>query len=375
MWRRIGLVCALLGATASAYSSSNYRMKPVKVIHARIQGDAPVWYPQVGRWLSKYGDTPDAAYKNNLDTVNTASVEGALMYVQAEGINVNEQSVKCQRKNNMQYVVFYEMTIVQPTRSIKFYENHTPPEYGDFVAMDGAKCTNAGADLPLSCKRFYGLDGNPNIGANVGCNPQGSDPRAPYPGNYWCSFPNSCAQKYRAQKTPECRGQFSGGLCPMGVQPDGVTCTYGYRILGFLNIDDLVGITRMGHATYKQFCENGGVEFKARNTGRGFEVEQSIEFWKNPGDPNANSNRAAQMVGMYNHLASNGISANMIPLPSVESLTATNPKCYENSAACAGARFGCRRSLLSQICSVCHAEGPGCVKAPAGYSFPNLSLR
>eukprot|EP00644_Phytophthora_capsici_P014417 jgi/Phyca11/99145/e_gw1.3.826.1 len=355
-------------------SSGAWKMTPVKVIQARVQGDAPVWNEQTKMWLSKYGDTPELAYVNNLDTVNMASVEGALMYVQAEGINVNEQSVKCHRKNDMQYVVFYEMTIVQPTNSIKYYENHNPPEYGEFVAMDGAKCTNAGSDLPKSCKVYYGLDGTMDIGPNVGCNPQGSDPRAPYPNNYWCSYPNSCAQKYRADKTAECRAQYNGGLCPMGVEPDGETCTYKYKILGYINIDDLVGITKMGFSNYQQFCENGGIEFKAKNTGNGFEVEQCIDFWKNPGDQNANADRAAQMVAMYNQLASSGTSANMTPLPSTESLTTANPKCYQNSAACAKAQFGCSRSLYSQVCQVCSAQGDGCEVAPSGYSFPELSL-
>ncbi|KAL3661105.1 hypothetical protein V7S43_013714 [Phytophthora oleae] len=309
---------------------------------------------------------------NNLDTVNTASVEGALMYVQAEGINVNEQSVKCQRKNNMQYVIFYEMTIVQPSYSIKYYENHTPPEYGEFVAMDGAKCTNAGSDLPESCKVFYGLDGTMDIGPNVGCNPQSSDPRAPYPDNYWCSFPNSCALKYRSDKTAECRAQYNGGLCPMGVQPDGETCTFSYKILGYLNIDDLVGITNMGNSNYQQFCQAGGIEFKAKNTGNEFEVEQSIDFWKNPSDQKANSNRTTQMVAKYNQLTSS--NANMTPLPSIASLTAANPKCYQNSAVCATSRYGYKRSLFSQICSVCSTQEAGCETAPSGFSFPNLSL-
>ncbi|GMF60556.1 unnamed protein product [Phytophthora fragariaefolia] len=373
-----GAISGVLGSTSDGSSrsaptpSGGWRMTPVKVVQARVQGDAPVWNDQAKLWLSKYGTTIDQQYVNNLDTVNTASVEGALMYVQAEGINVNEQSVRCQRKNNMQYVVFYEMTIVQPTASVKYYENHTPPEYGDFVAMDGAKCTNAGSDLPKSCKLYYGLDGNADIGPNVGCNPQGSDPRAPYPGNYWCSFPNACAQKYRADKTDQCRAQYDGGLCPMGVQPDGVKCTYSYKILGYINIDDLVGITKMGYSNYQQFCQAGGIEFKAKNTGRGFEVEQSIDFWKNPGDQNANSNRATQMVTMYNQLVSSGKYPNMTPLPSIASLTSANPKCYQNSAVCARAKYGCSRSLYSQICSVCSAPGAGCEAAPAGYSFPNL---
>ncbi|GMF32790.1 unnamed protein product [Phytophthora lilii] len=377
MWRRFGLLASLLGASAVAADNSTnggWHMKPVTVIQARVQGDAPVWNDEVKMWLSKYGNTKELAYMNNLDTVNMASVEGALMYVQAEGINVNEQSVRCHRKNDMQYVVFYEMTIVQPTYGIKYYENHTPPEYGDFVAMDGAKCTNAGADLPKSCKIYNGLDGEKHIGPMVGCNPQGSDPRAPYPGNYWCSFPNSCIQNYRAEKTDQCRAEYPGGLCPMGVQPDGDNCTFSYKILGYLNIDDLVGITKMGFSNYQQFCENGGIEFKAKNTGHGFEVEQCIDFWKNPGDQAANSNRAAQMVAMYNQLASNGTSANMQPLPSIESLTAANPKCYENTASCAHAQFGCSRTQYSQICSVCSSAADGCVAAPSGYLFPQLTL-
>ncbi|KAH7470557.1 hypothetical protein KRP22_001453 [Phytophthora ramorum] len=376
MWRQFGLLSFLLGAVelATAADASGWHMKPVTVVHARVQGDAPVWNDEAQLWLSKYGDTKELAYLNNLDTVNMASVEGALMFVQAEGINVNEQSVKCQRKNNMQYVVFYETTIVQPTYGIKYYENHTPAEYGDFVAMDGAKCTNAGTDLPKSCKVYYGLDGEMDIGSMVGSNLQSGDPRAPYPNNYWYSFPNSCAQKYRAEKTNECRQQFSGGLCPMGVQPDGENCTFTYKILGYINIDDLVGITSMGYKTYKEYCDAGGIEFKAKNTGHGFEVEQSIDFWKNPSDTTANSERSNKLVAMYNQLSSNGTSAHMQPLPSVETLTASNPKCYENSKACATAQFGCSRSLFSQLCSVCSSAAPGCEVSPSGYTFPELTL-
>uniref|UniRef100_M4BY31 Uncharacterized protein n=1 Tax=Hyaloperonospora arabidopsidis (strain Emoy2) TaxID=559515 RepID=M4BY31_HYAAE len=231
--------------------------------------------------------------------------------------------------------------------------------------MDGAKCTNAGADLPSSCKAFNGLNGTPNLGPNVGCSQRETDPRAPYLNNFWCSFPGPCAQKYRKEKTPECRAQYPGGLCPMGVQPDGGNCTFSYKILGFLKLDDLVGITKMGFADYKQFCESGGVEFKARNTGQGFEVEQSIDFWRNPGDPNANAGRSAQMVGMYNYLVSSGVSPNMIPLPDVATLTANNPKCYENSGMCRHAQYGCRRSGYSQICTECSAGESGCEKAPA----------
>ncbi|KAL4160859.1 hypothetical protein PRNP1_001417 [Phytophthora ramorum] len=113
-----GTVGTTTTTTSSSSSSSGWHMTAVTSVQARVQGDAPVWNEDAQLWLSKYGDTTELAYMNNLDTVNTASVEGALMYVQAEGINVNEQSVKCERKNSMQYVVFYELTIVQPTYGI-----------------------------------------------------------------------------------------------------------------------------------------------------------------------------------------------------------------------------------------------------------------
>ncbi|CAH0518129.1 unnamed protein product [Peronospora belbahrii] len=359
---------------SSVSGNGSWYMSPVTVIQARIQGDAPVWNEDVKMWLSKFGDTTELAYMNNLDTVNTASVEGALMFVQAEGINVNEQSVKCERKNKMQYVVFYEVTILQPTYGVKYYEDHTPPEYGKFVAMDGAKCTDEGSDLSEDCKVYYGLDGEKDIGPMVGSNMQTSDPRAPYVDNYWFSYPNSCAQKLREDKTDECRTKYPGGLCALGVKPDGDNCTFSYKILGYLNIDDLVGITEMGYSNYTEFCEDGLVEFKATNTGRGFEVEESIDFWQNPGDEDANSNRTSIMVKMYNELASNGTSSNMTPLPSVEKLTAANPKCYENSKACATAQYGCSRSLYAQICSVCSPNAKGCVFAPSTFSFPDLTL-
>uniref|UniRef100_A0AAV1U013 Uncharacterized protein n=1 Tax=Peronospora matthiolae TaxID=2874970 RepID=A0AAV1U013_9STRA len=355
-------------------SAGSWHMTAVTSVQARVQGDAPVWNEDAKMWLSKFGDTTELAYMNSLDTVNTASVEGALMFVQAEGINVNEQSVKCERKNNMQYVVFYEVTIVQPTYGIKYYEDHTPPEYGEFVAMDSAKCTDEGSDLTEHCKVYNGLDGAPDIGPMVGANLQTADRRAPYPDNFWFSYPGSCAQELREDKTDECRAEYPGGLCAMGVQPDGENCTFSYKILGYLNIDDLVGITEMGYGNFTEFCADGGVEFKASNTGSGFEVEESIEFWKNPGDENANSNRTDIMVEMYNKLASNGTSSNMEPLPSIDELTSANPKCYENSKACATSQYGCNRTLYAQICTVCSSQADGCEAAPSAFSFPELTL-
>ncbi|ETI53864.1 hypothetical protein F442_03242, partial [Phytophthora nicotianae P10297] len=148
-------------------------------------------------------------------------------------------------------------------------------------------------------------------------------------------------------------------------------CTFSYKILGYLNIDDLVGITEMGYKNYEEFCEDGGVEFKATNTGSGFKVEESIDFWEKPGDEEANAKRTKKMVEMYNELASNGTSANMSPLPSIETLTEANPKCEENSPKCASAANGCARSLYSQICMVCSSSDNCEVSSSA---FPDLTL-
>ncbi|CAI5720758.1 unnamed protein product [Peronospora destructor] len=159
-------------------------MTSITIMSARIQGD-----PVSRSWVCDFSSS-------------------------AEAISVNKHSVKCEHKNKMQSVGFYEMVIVQPTNSIKHYKNHMPPEYGVFVAMDGAKCTNAGIGLPESCKVDDGLDGSTEVGPNVGCNQQSSDLHPPYPDNYWFSFPNLCAQRYHDEKTPESRTEFHGVFVP-----------------------------------------------------------------------------------------------------------------------------------------------------------------
>ncbi|KAJ0388862.1 hypothetical protein P43SY_011247 [Pythium insidiosum] len=110
-------------------------MKPVRAVHARVQGDAPVWDDTNKMFTSSFGDNFETKFRASLDTANTASVEGALMYVQAEGINVATRSAeqKCTRKNNMKYVVFYDLVIAQTNETLALYEQ----EYGPMLAFDG----------------------------------------------------------------------------------------------------------------------------------------------------------------------------------------------------------------------------------------------
>ncbi|KAJ0398914.1 hypothetical protein ATCC90586_005921 [Pythium insidiosum] len=361
---------------------SKWHMTPVRSVQARVQGSAPSWDEATQTWVAGFGKTYAEKQRAVLDTVNTASVEGALMYVQAEGINAREQSNKCERKNKMQYIEFYELEIVQPTPSVAYYTSkHSTPEYCPFVAMDGGKCTDQGSDIPPECKQFDGIGGEPKLGHCVGANKVETDPRAPYPGNYWFSFPNSCVTKGWKDKTDECRAENSGGLCAPGEKPDGVKCTFSYKTLGYLNIDDLVGITdgsaikeKKPFKNFTEFCLAGHVEFDAENTGSGFKVETTIPFWEKPNDETANRGRTEQMIKKYNELAPKAKVGKMQPLPDLTELTAKNPKCYLNTKECATAEFGCRRTLYAQLCQVCSKAEPGCEKAPADFKFPELEV-
>ncbi|TYZ62956.1 hypothetical protein PybrP1_008094 [[Pythium] brassicae (nom. inval.)] len=101
-----------------------YHMAPVRVVHARVQSDSPILVE--GQLVSSFGGGKlDAGYLSGLDSVNTASVEGALMYVQAETINIDtrDKSERCVRKTKVQQVVFYEILIAQTNETLAHEEN------------------------------------------------------------------------------------------------------------------------------------------------------------------------------------------------------------------------------------------------------------
>ncbi|KAJ0393756.1 hypothetical protein P43SY_003585 [Pythium insidiosum] len=115
--------------------AGQWHMKPVRVVHARVQSDSPSLIK--GRFVSSFGKGElEAGYLSGMDGVNTASVEGALMYVQAEGINENsrDKSERCIRKSKMRNIVFYEIMIAQTNETLaQFVDNWDgwkAPEYG-----------------------------------------------------------------------------------------------------------------------------------------------------------------------------------------------------------------------------------------------------
>uniref|UniRef100_K3WLD3 Uncharacterized protein n=1 Tax=Globisporangium ultimum (strain ATCC 200006 / CBS 805.95 / DAOM BR144) TaxID=431595 RepID=K3WLD3_GLOUD len=373
---------------AKINNTDSYHMTPVRVIHARVQGDPPTWNNTHQMFTSPYGLTFDERFRGALDSMNTASVEGALMYVQAEGINYNGRGTKCERKNNMRNIVFFDLVITQTNETLALYGQENG-EYGPYLAMDINQCTptngtSTPVEFPKACNQINGVNKEPKIGAYVGAAQKDTDSRAPYPDTWWYSFPNTCVQSARANKNDICRAATSRGLCDYDKLPDGITCTYNYRILGYVPIDDLVGITAMKnkantgtYANFSEFCNDGGVEFNTTDNGT---LIEAIDFWKDPLLSTANSARANKLVDTYNEILLTGgspqapgtVSNVMVPLPTIADLNAVNPACYLNTKACADAQFGCKRVLFGQICTVCASAEADCVTKPPNVTFPTL---
>ncbi|EGZ24987.1 hypothetical protein PHYSODRAFT_326030 [Phytophthora sojae] len=233
------------------------------------------------------------------------------------------------------YQLQYEYAIAQTNETLALIQDvASQNEYGTMLAIDSGRCTpssttsSGGEVFPTACYYFNG-DGEPEVGPFIGGTTKETGPRAPYPNNVWYSFPNTSPLEEWSAKTSECTRQ---GLCDIGVMPDNISCTFAYRVLGFILIDDLVGITSM-------FCQNGGVEFEATTDG---EWIDGISFWENPQDEDANSKRATKLVEAYYKLTNGPIEtsgldsdiiAHMLPLPTPAELAAENPACYYRTTA------------------------------------------
>ncbi|KAG2518245.1 hypothetical protein JM18_007758 [Phytophthora kernoviae] len=237
------------------------------------------------------------------------------------------------------------------------------PEFCPFVVMEDGECaymdeaddgdaslgtsSSSNRNHPPECKQFNGLDGQPDIGPCVGAQAFSADVVAPY----YDTYPS--------------------GLCPFGTEPDGVTCTYSYKILGYLSIDQLVGITAITtnstsansslsgypavdnvqqaatkyYKNYNAFCKAGGIEFHSYDQDKtlGLSNVTAIPFWKKPSSLEANIARTKQMIALYNELVDESTN-HMQKLPTdFDALRDKNPACYENGLACYDAALGCQR--------------------------------
>ncbi|EGZ26987.1 hypothetical protein PHYSODRAFT_257292 [Phytophthora sojae] len=356
------------------YPSDAYHMPPVRAVHARIQSDTPILVD--GVFVSIFGDGElEEGYLQALDTVNTASVEGALVYVQAEGINVNARTdnERCKRKSGMAVIVFFEILIAQTNETLAQFQDSwgDTPEYGPMIPMDSKRCTPLSGDdgFPAGCLQFNGDD---------------LTSRAPYPKSYWFSFPSTCPLKAWIDKTDECRSGTRKGLCSYGQGLDGVDCTFAYNILGWVTIDDVVGITSIKnaktgstYANYTEWCsaDSNHIEFAA-DTSTG-EMESGLPFWEDPLSSTANAARAEALVAKYEETLTSGstqIEDTLIKafkaLPTPDELAVLNPPCYKTVEAC-GSGNGCKRVGYSQLCAECDAD-EGCETGGSGFQYPTL---
>ncbi|RLN66952.1 hypothetical protein BBJ28_00007184 [Nothophytophthora sp. Chile5] len=434
-------------------------MRTVTSYQARVETYAPVWDADHGVFVSGLAASASSSggnltfaqrYRATMDSVTTSSVEGALMYLQRDcidrGADPSVSSVACRRKNDVSVITFLEVQIVQPNAALAEYQDqrYMYPEFCPFVVMQDGECAYANAaddgaassgtgsssrEHPPECKQFNGQDGQPDIGACVGAQAFSADMVAPYYDTVWFSYPNSCVtSSWASGKSDSCRDEQPGGLCPFDTAPDGVTCTYSYKILGFLSIDQLVGITEIEgnassatvsasgsgsvasssssdasdassssssssstasselavesvlnasakyYADYYDFCEAGKLEFHSFDQDKtlGLSNVSSIPFWSKPSSIEANVNRTQQMIAVYNALADEARN-HMQPLPTdLDALRDANPPCYENGKVCYDAVFGCERHSYAQVCSVCREQTASCVRQVPSYTFPTL---
>ncbi|KAG3002918.1 hypothetical protein PC120_g19443 [Phytophthora cactorum] len=187
-----GAYTLLLSLSIALRGVDAWMMRTVTSYQARVETYAPVWDDDnqvfvsgIPNSLSSGGNlTFNERYRATMDSVTTSSIEGALMYLQRDcidlGADPTDESVNCQRKNNVSVITFLEVQIVQPNAALAEYQGqrYMYPEFCPFVAMEDGECAYAdeqdngdassesgsSRQHPPECKQFNGLDGQPDIG-------------------------------------------------------------------------------------------------------------------------------------------------------------------------------------------------------------------
>ncbi|KAI9981269.1 hypothetical protein PInf_008919 [Phytophthora infestans] len=135
----------------------SWAMRTVTSYQARVETYAPVWDDDNQVYVSGIPDsvssggnlTFDERYRATMDSITTSSIEGALMYLQRDcidrGSDPTDESVNCERKNNVSVITFLEVQIVQPNVALAEYQEqkYMYPEFCPFVAMEDGECAYA----------------------------------------------------------------------------------------------------------------------------------------------------------------------------------------------------------------------------------------
>lgn len=212
-------------------------------------------------------------------------------------------------------------------------------EFGYFISFDDGACH----DENTFCHYLIGNQKRPKLGPYIGMQNVSSDPRNPTRQSYWYSLPGYCPMHKWGKKNKGCDNKTPSGRCPEGMIPDGDRCTWSYQMLGQVNLDDMVGITSIeNNQTEKNFtghyeyCKAGFVEFERNSS---YHMVDGLSFWEDPLDLEANEARVSKMMAFYAQDERN------IALPSVKTLEALNPRCFQSRPGCHwGNQETCRRN-------------------------------
>lgn len=355
------MIKGLLLLIALVASVQAQACKPIKVVMTRASGASAVYHNDTGRLEPRFPPS----------SVNMASVEGALKYVQSETIDHVTGYAQCRRKNDVAFIHFYEVEFCNSDESIKKFQQQFQ-EYGFFLTMDAGACHDN-----KYCSNLV-KSGNPYMGPFVGFQDQTGDPRAPAKESYWYSLPGECPLKEWGQKSDECIENEPSGSCPEGMTPDGISCTWTAKLLGQVNLDELVGIkdivndaTGSPFENSVEYCQAGNIEF--RRHPQTYDFIEGLDFWRNPIDREANAQRVQKLLEMYNDVNRN---PHNIAIPNVSG----NPKCYETVRICGDGKEPLTRRCVrnsAQYCVPCGGEVE-CEVVPDDWKdhrFPDLYQR
>ncbi len=238
-----------------------------------------------------------------LENTNAASAGGVLGYLHSEVVPSFARPPTDRRYNDIDAIAVFEVHVLNVGEARNFPSYHPASDvdlFGPFMAF------NFGVAMPPHARQQI-----EHLGAYVGIQSQANHPRHAYPGD-WYSFVGPCPLS--AWRRDDVTGQPAkpspcptaialDDMCPASGKPDGTpSCQYTYAYLGYVRLDDLVGITSKSRplcqegtikracVDYTDFHRNHGVEYAAGpNTlvdCAGKQVPESgLPFWRGRCDP------------------------------------------------------------------------------------------
>ncbi|CAE7748192.1 unnamed protein product [Symbiodinium sp. CCMP2456] len=163
--------------------------------------------------------------------------------------------------------------------------------FGVVNAYDLGKCTG-----PFGCENLH------HFGPVVGCESwnKGADNHFPhkqwmgvvkYPNAMWYSLPGACSSQKFWGKTHKCERKEPSGACKEGNEPTGAfDCTYTYKKVGEISIDELEGIPNFG-----ALMKSGGYEYS-----RASDKGKKMHFWDDKNSTEANHRRINRVLDKFN---------------------------------------------------------------------------